>query len=144
MHAVDYAIIRVVPRVERDEFINAGVIVHCPTADFLTACVWLDEARLRALSSEVDVDEIRAHLEVIPRIAVGDPTAGTIAQLPRSQRFHWLVAPRSTVIQTSPTHAGMTARTDSLVPQLMRRFVLPPGFSPGAGPAPCPPELKAP
>lgn len=128
MHAFDYAIIRVVPRVERDEFINAGVIVQCPTRDFLTACVWLDEMRLQALWSDVDVDDIKAHLEVIPRIAVGDKTAGTIAQLPRGQRFHWLVAPRSTVIQTSPTHAGMTDQHDALVERLMRRFVLPNAF----------------
>jgi hypothetical protein len=92
----DYAIIRVVPRVERDEFINAGVIVHSPTLNFLEARVELDEARLHALWPEADVEELKAHLEVFPRIARGDKAAGPIAQLPRGQRFHWLVAPRST------------------------------------------------
>ncbi|MBL8937478.1 MAG: DUF3037 domain-containing protein [Archangium sp.] len=124
-NAFDYAIIRVVPRVERDEFINAGVIVHCPTRDFLEARVWLDEARLKALFPAIDVADVRAHLEVFPRIAAGDETAGPIAQLPRSQRFHWLVAPRSTMLQTSPVHAGMAHTPDDVLGQLMTSFVLP-------------------
>ncbi len=121
----DYAIIRVVPRVERDEFINAGVIVHCPTRDFLEAKVWLDEARLLALWPGVDVADVRAHLEVFPRIAAGERTAGPIAQLPRGQRFHWLVAPRSTVLQTSPVHAGLCETPGSVSERLLARFVLP-------------------
>lgn len=122
----DYAIIRVVPRVERDEFMNAGVIVHCPTRDFLEAKVWLDEARLAALFPGVDVADVRAHLAVFPRIAAGDPTAGPIAQLPRGQRFHWLVAPRSTVLQTSPVHAGLCDAPGAVTERLLARFVLPP------------------
>lgn len=119
----DYAIIRVVPRVERDEFINAGVIVHSPSLDFLEARVELDDARLAALWPDVDVNEVREHLSVFPRIAAGDRKAGPIAQLPRSQRFHWLVAPRSTVLQISPVHAGMCATADGMVERLLSRFV---------------------
>lgn len=119
----DYAVIRVVPRVERGEFLNAGVVVHCPTCDFLAAAVWLDEAKLRAWWPEVDAPELREHLEVFPRIAAGDRGAGPIAQLPRSQRFHWLVAPRSTVLQVSSVHSGMCERPEAVVEELMRRFV---------------------
>jgi hypothetical protein len=119
----DYAIIRVVPRVERGEFLNAGVIVHCPTLDFLAAQVALDEAKLEAWWPDVDAAELREHLEVFPRIAAGDVKAGPIAQLPRGQRFHWLVAPRSTVLQVSAVHAGLCASPDQVVEQLMSRFV---------------------
>lgn len=119
----DYAIIRVVPRVERDEFINAGVIVHSPSLDFLDARVELDGARLKFLWPEVDVDEVGQHLSVFPRIAAGDRKAGPIAQLPRSQRFHWLVAPRSTVLQISPVHSGMCESADGMVERLLTRFV---------------------
>lgn len=119
----DYAVIRVVPRVERGEFLNAGVIVHCPTRDYLAASVLLDEAKLRAWWPGVDGDELREHLEVFPRIAAGEPTAGPIALLPRSERFHWLVAPRSTVVQVSSAHSGLCEDTAPLLEQLMNRFV---------------------
>lgn len=119
----DYAIIRVVPRVERDEFINAGVIVHSPALDFLEARVELDEARLKALWPDAEVEELRSHLEAFPRIARGDQAAGPIARLPRSQRFHWLVAPRSTVLQVSPVHAGLCETPEGMVERLLQRFV---------------------
>ncbi len=128
MHALsafDYAVIRVVPRVERGELINAGIIVQCPTQDFLEAQVWLDAERLRALWPEVDVNDIAEHLSVFPRIAAADLTAGPIASLPRTQRFHWLTAPRSTVIQTSPVHSGLCVSTAGMVTSLMKRLVLP-------------------
>jgi len=104
--AFDYAVVRVVPRVERGEFLNAGVIVWCLAQDYLAARVALDVARLRALDPHADVDAISAHLASVPRVCAGDPSGGPIAQLPQKERFHWLVAPRSTVIQTSPVHAG--------------------------------------
>ena len=119
----DYAIIRVVPRVERGEFLNAGVIVHCPTLDYLAASVSLDEVKLKAWWPDVDAVELREHLEVFPRIAAGEPTAGPIALLPRGERFHWLVAPRSTVVQVSSVHSGICEGTGSLLAQLMHRFV---------------------
>ena len=119
----DYALIRVVPRVERAEFINVGVIVHCPTKDFLEARISLDERRLSALWPDVDVEDVKAHLAVFPRIAAGDVTAGPIAQLPRGQRFHWLVAPRSTVLQTSPVHAGVCESPQGVAEHLLSRLV---------------------
>jgi len=102
----DYAVIRVVPKVDREEFINAGVIVSCPELSFLEARIHLNELRLLALDASVDLDLVRNHLATIPIICRGGDGAGSIGQLPQRQRFHWLVAPRSTVIQTSPVHTG--------------------------------------
>lgn len=102
----DYAVIRVVPKVDREEFINAGVIVSCPELSFLEARIKLNESRLLALDPSVDLDLVRQHLASIPTICRGGEGAGSIGQLPQRQRFHWLVAPRSTVIQTSPVHTG--------------------------------------
>jgi DUF3037 family protein len=115
----DYAVVRVVPKVDREEFINAGVIVSCPELSFLEARIKLNESRLLALDPNVDLDLVRNHLASIPIICRGGDEAGTIGQLPQRQRFHWLVAPRSTVIQTSPVHTGRsedpTAALDHLV-----------------------------
>ena len=120
----DYAIVRVVPRVERGEQINAGVIVSCPTASFLAAQVHLDVARVRAIAPpDFDLDEVQAALALIPLIAAGDPRGGPIAALPRSERFHWLVAPRSTMIQTSPVHTGICADPAGVVGKLLDRLV---------------------
>jgi len=102
----DYAVIRVVPKVDREEFINAGVIVSCPELSFLEARIKLNEPRLLALDPSVDLELVRKHLASIPTICRGGDGAGSIGQLPQRQRFHWLVAPRSTVIQTSPVHTG--------------------------------------
>ncbi|MFL5348600.1 MAG: DUF3037 domain-containing protein [Hyalangium sp.] len=103
----DYAIVRVVPRVERGEFINAGIILFCLTQRFLAAKVELDEQRLLALEPDVDVALVRGHLEAIPHLCAGGRKAGPIGQLPQKERWHWLVAPRSTIIQTSPVHSGL-------------------------------------
>ncbi len=121
----DYAILRVVPRVERQEFINAAVIVFCLEKRYLAARVHLDPARLTALWPEADVDLIRKHLEAIPSICAGDPAAGPIARLPQRERFHWLVSPRSTIIQPSPVHTGICDSTDALLDRLERQFLLP-------------------
>jgi len=102
----DYAVIRVVPKVDREEFINAGVIVSCPDLSFLEARIKLNESRLLALDPNVDLDLVRNHLATIPTICRGGEEAGSIGLLPQRKRFHWLVAPRSTVIQTSPVHTG--------------------------------------
>jgi hypothetical protein len=119
-----YAIVRVVPRVERGECVNAGVVVFCRARRFLEARVELDEARLRALAPDVDLDAVHAHLDALRRIAAGDPGAGAIAALPASERFHWLVAPSSTIIQCSPVHTGLTddpeAELERLLAQLVR------------------------
>ena len=102
----DYAVIRVVPKVDREEFINAGVIVSCPDLSFLEARIKLAESRLLALDPAADLELIRKHLAIIPVVCRGGDGAGSIGQLPQRRRFEWLVAPRSTVIQTSPVHTG--------------------------------------
>jgi hypothetical protein len=102
----DYAIVRVVPRPEREEFINAGVILSSAKARMLEARIALDEARLLALDPTVDLEQIRAHLATIPLICAGGAAAGAIGRLSQRERFHWLVAPRSAVIQTSAVHGG--------------------------------------
>lgn len=104
-----YAVVRIVPRVERGERINAGVIVFCRQRDFLEALVDLDEVRLAALDPSVDAPTVREQLQGIVRVAAGDPSAGPIAGLPKSDRFGWLVAPSSTIIQTSDAHTGLTS-----------------------------------
>ncbi|HEX4031284.1 MAG TPA: DUF3037 domain-containing protein [Terracidiphilus sp.] len=120
----DYAIVRVVPRVEREEFINAGVIVFCLEKRYLDARIRLDEARLKVLWPEVDVALVREHLAAIERICAGDPGAGPIAELSQRERFHWLVAARSTMIQTSPAHTGICEDTGDLLDRLERQFLL--------------------
>ena len=122
----DYALVRVVPRVERGELINVGVIVSCPTQGYLAAKIALDPTRLHALSPSSDADEIATALALIPLIAAGDPRGGPIAALPRGERFHWLVAPRSAVIQTSPVHTGLCDQPSAALDQLLERLVLPP------------------
>ena len=119
----DYAVIRVVPRVDREEFVNAGVILFCLQKDFLKARVEVDEPRLRALWPEVDVELIRQHLEAIPRICDGDPDAGPIARLSLRERFHWLVSPRSTMIQVSPVHTGLCEEPERALEELFQRMV---------------------
>ncbi|HEV7922558.1 MAG TPA: DUF3037 domain-containing protein [Thermoanaerobaculia bacterium] len=106
-HSFDYAVVRVVPRVERGEFLNAGVILFSSTAAWLGAKIGLDRERLRAIAPDIDIELIETYLEQIPKICAGGGEAGSIGQLPQRARFHWLVAPRSTIIQMSPVHAGV-------------------------------------
>jgi hypothetical protein len=119
----DYAIFRVVPRVEREEFVNVGVIVSCPAVDFLEARVELDERRLLALDSAIDLESIRAHLASIPAICAGGEKAGPIGLLSQRERFHWLVAPRSTTIQTSPVHTGSCTDPAEVLEHLLKTMV---------------------
>jgi hypothetical protein len=116
----DYAVIRVVPRVEREEFVNAGVILSCPGARFLEARVELDSARLVALDPGVDLDMVIAYLAAFPAICAG---AGPIGELPPRQRFHWLTAQRSSIIQTSPVHTGRCGDPLAALEHLMTRMV---------------------
>ncbi len=122
----DYAIIRVVPRVEREEFVNVGVIVSCPARGFLEARIELDERRLMALDSTLDVASVRTHLATIPAICRGGAQAGPIGQLSQRERFHWLVAPRSTIIQTSPVHTGYCKDPTAVLEHLLDTMVRPP------------------
>jgi len=119
----DYAVIRVVPRVERQEFINAGVVVFCLEKRFLDARIHVDPDRWKALWPEIDVDLVRQHLEAIVRICVGDPEAGPIARLPQRERFHWLVSARSTILQPSPVHTGLCDTTDSILDRLEKELL---------------------
>ena len=122
----DYAIIRVVPRVEREEFVNAGVIVLCQAREFLEARIELDESRLRAIDPTPDIESIRAHLATIPAICAGGDAAGPIGRLSRRERFYWLTAPRSTIIQTSPVHTGRCDDPTALIERLLATMVRPP------------------
>jgi hypothetical protein len=118
-----YAILRVVPRVERGECVNAGVVLFCRPRRFLAARIALDETRLSALAPDVDLGAVRAHLGAIARIAAGDASAGPIAALPASERFHWLVAPSSTIIQASPVHTGLSDDPEGELERLVARLV---------------------
>ena len=122
----DYAVIRVVPRVERGESVNAGVLLFCLQLDFLAAKVEVDAPRLLALWPEIDVELVRQHLEAIPRICAGSPEGGPIARLSLRERFHWLVAPRSTIIQVSPVHVGLCESPERALDELFRQMVLVP------------------
>lgn len=122
-HIYDYAIVRVVPRVERGEFINAGVIVSCAAKGFLKAGIELDEARLLALDAKADIESVKANLSTIPAICAGGDGAGPIGRLSVRERFHWLVAPRSTVIQTSPVHIGRCHDLDAAIDHLLETMV---------------------
>jgi hypothetical protein len=122
-HSFDYAVVRVVPRVERGEFLNAGVILFSSTAAYLAARVGLDRARLQALAPDADVDLVETYLEQIPKICAGGGEAGSIGQLPQRARFHWLVAPRSTILRAGPVHMGLTADPAAELDRLTRLLV---------------------
>jgi Protein of unknown function (DUF3037) len=121
----DYAIIRVVPKVEREEFVNVGVIVSCPAREFLEARIELDESRLIAVDPTLDVETIRAHLASIPTVCAGGEQAGPIGRLSQRERFHWLVGPRSTIIQTSPVHTGCCKDPAAVLERLLDTMVRP-------------------
>jgi hypothetical protein len=123
----EYAVLRVVPRVERGEFINAGVVLYCQAERFLGARVHLDPARLKALDPDADLEALRAHLEAVRSVCAGGPEAGAVGRLPPGERFGWLVAPRSTVVQPSPVHTGLTDDPEAELERLLRSTVLPPG-----------------
>lgn len=121
--AYDYAIVRVVPRVDRGEFVNAGVIVSCASTRFLAARIELDERPLLALDPRADLPTLRAALAAIPLACAGGPAAGAIGRLSVRERFHWLVAPRSSSVQTSPVHTGLCSDPAGAIEHLMARMV---------------------
>ena len=124
--AFQYAIWRVVPDVERGEAVNVGVVVYCRRRSFLAARVELDEPRLTALAPGLDTAALRLHLDGLVRVAAGDPEAGAIAALPQSERFGWLTAASSTIVQPSPIHTGMSDDPDGLLDRLFTRLVATP------------------
>ena len=118
-----YAILRVVPRVERGERLNAGVVVFCRQLDFLDLRTEIDERRLAALAPDLDPGEVRASIEAIRAVVCGDPAGGALAALPASERFGWLVAPASTVIQPSQVHTGLTQDPRATLERLFASLV---------------------
>jgi Protein of unknown function (DUF3037) len=120
-----YAILRVVPHVERGEQFNAGVVLFCRRRGFLALRAELDERRLAALAPDVDPATVRAHLDALARIAAGDPAGGSVAALAPSERFGWLVAPSSTVIQPSPVHTGLCEEPQTMLDRLFDELVAP-------------------
>ncbi|HZH90367.1 MAG TPA: DUF3037 domain-containing protein [Pyrinomonadaceae bacterium] len=127
-HSFNYAVVRVVPQAEREEFMNVGVILSCQAAGFLDAAFEVDERRLAAFAPGLDAGELRAHLEAIRLICEGGDAGGAIGRLPRGARFDWLVAPRSTIVRTSPVHTGLCSDPREALSQLLRKMVsAPPG-----------------
>jgi len=128
VHATyDYAVIRVVPRVDRAEFVNAGIILSCQDGGVLEARIELDESRLLALDPHVDLAAVNAHLATIPAICAGGAAAGPLGSLSRRERFDWLTAPRSSLIQTSPVHTGRCSDAAAAIEHLMQAMVRPAG-----------------
>jgi DUF3037 family protein len=119
-----YALLQVVPHVERDERINAGVVVFCRRHRFLAARVGLDPARMRVLAPDVDPGEVERHLEALAAVAAGDPSAGAVAGLDQSERFHWLAAPSSTIIQPSAVHTGLSDDPQGTLDRLYEKLVV--------------------
>jgi hypothetical protein len=130
-YSYDYAIVRVVPKVDREEFMNVGVIVSCPARNFLAARIELDERRLTALDASLDIETTGTHLASIPAICAGGDQAGPIGQLTQRQRFDWLIAPRSTIIQTSPAHTGTCADPSAALEHLLDLMVRAPMLADG-------------
>ena len=121
--AFQYAVLQVVPRVERGERINAGVVLFSRRHRFLAARVGLDRARLAALDPETDAEQVERHLEALARVAAGDPQAGAVAAMEPSERFHWLAAPSSTIIQASPVHTGLCDDPEAMLEHLFETLV---------------------
>jgi hypothetical protein len=119
----DYAVVRIVPRVDRGEFVNAGVIVFCPTRGYLESRIELDRERLKSLDPSIDLQVVEGYLDAIPRICAGGGEAGSIGTLPQRARFHWLVAPRSTIIQTSDVHSGVHEEPRAALEGLFEKLV---------------------
>jgi hypothetical protein len=122
----EYAVLRVIPRVERGECINAGVVLYCQADGFLGVRVHLDADRLKALDPGADLKAVRAHLEAFHSVCAGGPEAGAVGRLPLRERFGWLVAPRSTVVQPSEVHTGLTGNPEAEMERLLRSMVLSP------------------
>jgi hypothetical protein len=121
--AFAYCVLRVVPDVERAEFLNAGVVLFARQAGFLKARTALDRARLAALSPDCDPEPVARHLDALERVAAGDPRGGPIAAMEPSERFNWIAAPSSTVVQASPVHTGVTADAAAQLDRLFARLV---------------------
>jgi hypothetical protein len=120
----EYAVIRIVPRVEREEFLNVGVILYCRDQKFLQSLYHLNEKRIQHFCDQLDIEEVQKYLETFERICSGEITAGPIAKLPIAERFRWLTATRSTIIQTSKVHPGFTKNAEETLHKLFGQLVL--------------------
>jgi len=120
----EYAVIRVMPRVDREEFLNVGLILYCAPRGFLQTRFYLDEKRLLAFFPELDLEELQHRLHAFVQICQGGKSGGTIGLLPVAQRFRWLTAARSTIVQTSPVHPGLCNEPEETLQQLFERLVL--------------------
>jgi hypothetical protein len=121
-----YTALRIVPRVEREEFVNAGVVLFSRPRRYLGIRVGVDEARLRALWPELDLEAVKRQLDILCQVAAGDPAGGAIAKLPPAERFGWLSAPASTVVQPGPVHAGLAEDPEATLEELFAELVAPP------------------
>ena len=119
----DYVIVRVVPKVEREEFINVGVILSCKEKKYLNARFELNEEKLKSLNHEIDIDMIKNHLKAIEEISAGNENAGPIARLSQMERFHWLSSPKSTIIQNSAVHSGYCKEPSATLEHLIKTMV---------------------
>lgn len=123
VESYQYALWRLVPDLQRGEQLNAGLLLYCRRRRFLEARVHVDPARLAAFAPALDPDRVADHLQGLARVAAGDPDAGAIARAPQSERFHWLVAPASTLVQPGPVHTGLSADPAALLDRLFARLV---------------------
>jgi hypothetical protein len=123
LRTYDYAVVRVVPRVERGEFVNAGIILSCDVERVLEARIEFDEGALLALDADIDLDLVRDTLATIPAICAGGAAGGPLGQLSARERFHWLVSPKSTMVQTSPVHTGQCSDLGAALEHLMNSMV---------------------
>jgi len=120
----EYAVIRIVPRVEREEFLNVGVILYCPKQKFLKVKYLLDKKRIAHFCGELDINELEEHLKTFELISSGSKDAGPIAKLSIPERFRWLTATRSTVVQTSKVHPGFCTEAEETLSKLFNQLVL--------------------
>jgi hypothetical protein len=123
-NSFDYAVIRVVPRVDREEFLNAGVVVFCPEHSFLGARVRLNAERLTAFAPHMDIDLVTTRLSGLAAVCAGDVTAGLVASLGLRERFHWVVSPRSTILQLSAVHSGLCVDPERTLARLFEQLCL--------------------
>ncbi|MFL9484876.1 DUF3037 domain-containing protein [Chitinophagaceae bacterium LWZ2-11] len=123
-HLFEYAVIRIVPKVEREEFLNVGVVVYCSKQKILKILFELNEERLRAFSNNIDINEVREYLTAFERICLAAPGSGPIGKLPAAERFRWLTATRSTIVQTSKVHPGFCTNADDILTRLYTQLVL--------------------
>ena len=120
----EYAVLRVVPKVEREEFLNVGVVLYCPQQKFLSVRFHLDSERIKAFSCDLDIPEIGQYLSAFEKICAGVKDSGPIGKLPAAERFRWLTATRSTVVQTSKTHTGLSENVTATIEKLYAQLVL--------------------